>query len=144
MSLNIRHVGIYVDDIDKMIDFYINVFQLKIIYHIIEEGPQTDRMFASEGMKIEVCKMVSSDGGIIELIKKCDKRFERNDQNRNITNTGQMHIAFTVKDAEQKYSELVEYKCRCSSVPVDSSDGKVRVFFATDPEGNFLELVEEK
>ena len=45
--------------------------------------------------------------------------------------------------AETIYEELAKRGCQMLSGPCISPDGKARVFFAKDPEGNYLELVEE-
>ncbi len=70
----IRHVGVYVLNIDKMIGFYKSVFGLAEIYRSIEEGTITDSMFCENRVKIDVCKLQFEDGSIIELIESLDDR----------------------------------------------------------------------
>lgn len=142
MSLSIRHTGIYVNNINIMRTFYMKVFDLCEIYHEIESGVVADAMFATENICIEVCKLRFGDGCVIELIynkeyaglKIC---------NRHIFDSGQMHIAYTVDSADEIYDRIISCGGKCFSKPNKSADGRVYVFFAEDPEGNYMEIVEE-
>lgn len=52
------------------------------------------------------------------------------------------HVALLVDNVDEAHAELVEKGVRIRSAPVDA--GEVRIAFFFDPDGNVLELFEEK
>lgn len=52
------------------------------------------------------------------------------------------HVALLVDSVDEAYAELVEKGVHIRSAPVDA--GEVRIAFFFDPDGNVLELFEEK
>lgn len=52
------------------------------------------------------------------------------------------HVALLVDNVDDAYAELVEKGVRIRSAPTDA--GEVRIAFFFDPDGNVLELFEEK
>lgn len=52
------------------------------------------------------------------------------------------HVALLVDNVDEAYAELVEKGVRIRSAPVDAGDVRIAFFF--DPDGNVLELFEEK
>lgn len=138
----IRHTGIYVKDIEKMTEFYQNIFDLEIVVRQKEYGAYTDMIFHEENVEIDVCKLKFKSGTMIELISYCH-RDDCPDWNEKIYQCGKMHIAITVDSAKNMYENLKGQGCVLMSNPCDAPDGKARVFFARDPEGNYLEIVEE-
>lgn len=146
MTMKMRHVGIYVENIDRMVDFYRELFQLEIVVHQTEKGAYTDTIFNEKLMGVEVYKLQFPDKSMIELLKyrgSGTALLQEKSADEMIYQTGRMHIAITVDSAENVYSKLVDKGCQILSPPCISADGKARVFFARDPEGNYLEIVEE-
>lgn len=138
----IRHTGIYVKNLEAMISFYREVFDLNIVVRQRECGPFTDMIFGEKDVEIEVCKLEFLNKTMIELIRY-PRQNDILDRNEKIYQCGKMHIAITVDSADDMYEILMQKGCRLLSKPCDSPDGKAKVFFARDPEGNYLELVEE-
>lgn len=52
------------------------------------------------------------------------------------------HTGIVVRDIEAAWKRLTEAGCDVLSAPVTAPDGKARLFFARDPEGNLMELVQ--
>lgn len=138
----IRHTGIYVKDLENMILFYKDVFDLNVVVRQKEYGAYTDTIFNESGVGIEVCKLAFSDRTMIELLHYAHGN-DSPDWAEKIHQCGKMHIAVTVDSAWGMYRKLEEKGCLLLSEPCDAPDGKARVFFARDLEGNYLELVEE-
>lgn len=139
----IRHTGIYVKDLESMISFYQDVFDLRIAVRQKEYGDYTDTIFNEKNVEIDVCKLEFSNKTMIELV-----HYAREEDslrwNEKIHQCGKMHIAITVESIEKVYEKIKERGCQVLSKPCNSPDGKVKVFFARDLEGNYLELVEEQ
>lgn len=138
----IRHTGIYVNDLENMISFYKDIFELNIAVRQKEYGLYTDTIFNEENVEIEVCKLEFDDKSMIELVHYADEK-SRPDWDQKIHRCGRMHIAVTVDSADGMYCKLKGKGCVLLSEPCNAPDGKARVFFARDLEGNYLELVEE-
>ncbi len=138
----VRHTGIYVRDLEGMISFYKNVFELKMVVRQIESGVFTDTIFNERKIEIDVCKLEFPNHTMIELIHFIAEEQLPNWQEK-IYQCGKMHIAITVDSADAMYQKLKEAGCILLSEPCNAPDGRARVFFARDVEGNYLELVEE-
>lgn len=138
----IRHTGIYVNDLESMILFYKDIFDVSVAVRQKEQGTYTDTIFNENSVGVEVCKLTFADRGMIELVHYA-RGDNSPDWDEKIHRCGKMHIAVTVDSAWDMYRKLEEKGCLTLSEPCDAPDGKARVFFARDPEGNYLELVEE-
>lgn len=138
----IRHTGIYVKDLEAMVSFYMDVFDLEIMVHQHESGKYTDTIFGENNVDIEVYKLMFKDKSVIELINY-NGLDDLPNWNENIYKCGKMHIAVTVDSVEEMYRKLKKRDCILLSEPCEAPDGKAKVFFARDIEGNYLELVEE-
>jgi catechol 2,3-dioxygenase-like lactoylglutathione lyase family enzyme len=141
---NVRHAGIVVEHLDRQIGFYQDVLGMTVRARAVESGPFIDALLGLPDCSVETVKLVGSDGGaLIELLHFQNPGSpERRDIS--VTTPGPTHVALTVKDLE-----ALEPRMRAAGAtsigPVQlSPDGKVRVAYFRDPEGNFLEVVEEQ
>ncbi|MCB4790652.1 MAG: VOC family protein [Elusimicrobia bacterium] len=137
----LRHVGIVVNNMDKAISFYRDILGLKIKRDMIESGEFIDNILSLEGVKVRTVKMSIRDGGLIELLY-----FESHpcvSSDRELYGIGYSHIALTVNNLDYEYDRLNKIGIVFSSTPKISPDGKAKVVFCQDPEGNQIELVEE-
>ena len=106
-----------------------------------EEGEFIDTIENLNGVKLHMIKLSAPDGSMIELLK--DESHPTPSPERNtLCDRGIRHVAFTVADVEAAWRCLRERGCQTLSEPVTSPDGKARLFFARDPEGNLLEIVQ--
>lgn len=138
----IRHTGIYVKDIEIMRNFYCKYFDMKVEINNIEEGEYIETVLGVRKIKILVNKLTTEDGCMLELIKNFSRESEFIDV-KTLVNVGTYHIAFTVCDLDNLYRRMMLENIKFISKPEISSDGKAKVCFCYDPEGNFVELVEE-
>ncbi|MBQ8945554.1 MAG: VOC family protein [Lachnospiraceae bacterium] len=140
--LSIRHTGIYVKDLTAMKDFYCSCFGMQIVSEGIENGSYIENLLGNPELSINVCKLRFPDGTMLELIEP-DRDGDKDAHSSNVINCGCVHIAFTVKDLQILYNKLAKLGITFISQPMLSPDGKVYVCFCQDPEGNYLELVQE-
>ena len=136
-----RHVGIVVKDMEKMLAFYRDFLGLVVQIDCREKGAFIDTVQNLEGVDVRMVKLALPDGSLIELL--CDdghpiKALDR----RRLCDAGIVHVAFTVQDVEKTYEAFTERQLETLSSPTTSPDGKARLFFTRDPEGNLMELVE--
>ncbi len=140
--LLIRHTGIYVHDLERMKDFYCRYFDMSVFVHDTEGGKYSETILGVPGINIELYKLQRSDATMIELLKPHIEQHEEA-YAPSVTCLGCVHIAFTVEDLDRVYRDMVAEGIQFVSKPTVSPNGKAYVCFCRDPEGNYLELVEE-
>ena len=142
MILATRHTGIVVNDMEKCLRFWRDILGLKVVIDSWEEGDFIDTVQGLAGVKVHMAKLAAPDGTLIELLKD-EKHPGEAPPDRQLFDRGIGHVAFTVADVEAAFRVLRDEGCDVLSDPITSPDGKARLFFARDPEGNLLEIVQE-
>jgi catechol 2,3-dioxygenase-like lactoylglutathione lyase family enzyme len=141
MILATRHVGIVVHDMERCLRFWMDTMGMRVAVDFWETGAYIDALQHLDGVNLHMIKLKAPDGSMIELLK--DEAHPTAPPERNqLCDRGIRHVAFTVADADAAWRALRDYGCPVLSRPLAAPDGKARVFFARDPEGNLLELVE--
>lgn len=141
MIVATRHVGIVVNDIEMSLKFWRDVMGLDVAVDFREEGKFIDTVQHLDGVRLRMIKLTASDGSMIELLY--DEAHPTDPPRANdLCDRGIRHIAFTVSDIEASWKTLRDAGCVVLSEPVTAPDGKARLFFARDPEGNLMELVQ--
>lgn len=143
MILATRHVGINVQDMDRMLHFWRDVMGLKVELEVWNEGEFIDKLQALEGVKVHIIKLAAPDGSLIELLMDITHPTPLPDPARNrLCDRGIRHVAFTVADVDESYQILAAAGCEVLGEPIVSPDNYAKVFFCRDPEGNLLEIVQ--
>ena len=135
----IRHVGVVVEDVEKELLFFRDLLGFEVYWDKIEHGVFIETILKIPSVRVRTIKMRSKNGCALELLRY-DTSFS---SEKKICQTGFTHIAITVLDLDQTYRFLKEKNIEFLSEPKISPDKKAKVAFCRDPEGNFLELVEE-
>lgn len=138
---NIRHIGIVVEDLDKMLEFYCGVLGMKVAKEAVEDGTYIEKLIGLESAVVRTVKLAADDGCTLIELLKFEGAIERV-QPKKLYHTGITHIAVTVEDVDAVYKKIVAKGLTPNSPPVTSPDSYARLFFVQDPEGNYLELVE--
>ena len=138
----IRHTGIVVSNMDKSLEFYVGLLGLKIKKDMLEQGAHLDALLALKDVQVRTVKMEADDGNLVELLwYTSHPRLPRSP--KEICEIGASHVAFTVENLEETYKRLSERGVVFHCTPQHSPDGKVKVTFCKDPDGTFIELVEQ-
>lgn len=141
--LKIRHTGIYVNDLQLMKDFYTKNFCMRESCHDIEDSEYISNLYGENyPIKVELYKLETKDGCMIELLKLASGD-SKNVHSDRIYNKGCSHIAFTVENIDDKYNQLISQGIQFCSPPIVDRDERHKVCICRDPEGNYMELVEE-
>ena len=140
--MKFRHSGIVTNDIERSISFYTEMLGFKVEKDNLETGNFIDLICGLKNTTVRTVKM-SLGGEIVLELLDFQSHPSESDYGHNITNRGYTHIALTVNNLDQVYNLLnlngLEFNCP----PTESPDGKAKVTFCRDPEGNLIELVEE-
>ena len=137
----IRHAGIVVKDMATSINFYTNLLGFEIKKDMVEKGEFMDSFLGIKDVEVRTVKMSLKDGGMIELLKFISHP-QYNDSNY-ITRVGCTHVALTVENIDSLYEKAKGEGVDFINHPLTSPDGNARVAFCKDPDGTWLELVEE-
>lgn len=141
MKTFVRHIGIFVDNLEQMKSFYMNCFDLKEKAHVNEGGNYLETFLGVKGIALENYKLQDPNGLIVELLKTDEEYGEHHFPQ--VCHKGCLHLAMTVQNVNEIYSRLKTHGGDPIAEPIVSPDGNAKVCFGRDPEGNYLELVEE-
>ncbi|MFA5099317.1 MAG: VOC family protein [Candidatus Omnitrophota bacterium] len=137
-----RHTGIVVEDLEKMLFFYRDLLGLKVIERREESSGYIEALLATPGASVTTVKLSCGNSVLVELLHFHSDPSDIRGQ-KGLCVNGISHIAFTVGDIDAEYGKLAAAGVAFVSAPQDSPDGGARVAFCRDFEGNFIELVEE-
>lgn len=150
--LSIGHYGIYVEDIDRMTDFYVDVFGMSIICRKqIDSGSWIEDLCGKEGSNIVVTKLITDkgkregSGDMIELIKvipSIPPTFSNIDIRR-IADIGVSHFGIVCDNIVDISNKIIQNGGEVIISPFKRENGNW-LSFGKDLEGNFLELIERK
>jgi len=150
-----RHTGIIVNDIDRMLDFYIGLgFVLR--RRDLESGEFVNHLLSSKDRTFHTAKLRLPDDRVpipcqfnLELMKLADNQedsladfvFDSFDfEQRNI---GVLDIAFTVDDIEAVLKYILDSGGDLISKPLQATAGFPALHsYARDPEGNVLHIAQ--
>lgn len=141
MLLNMRHAGIVVHNLERMLRFWRDVMGLQVVIDFREEGRFIDTVQGLSGVRLCMIKLRAPDGSMIELLHD-EAHPTPPPEHNDLCDRGIRHLAFTVADVEAAWETLRRAGCPTLSEPVTAPDGKARLFFARDPEGNLMEIVQ--
>ena len=140
---NIRHVGLVVSDVEKALEFYRDLLGLKIQGTTDEKGDFTNKLLDKENIELKTVKLSADDNATrIELLEFSGPKSNQNEKIR-LYNSGFTHIALTVNNLDEMYLRLKKANVQFNCPPKLSPNGKLKITFCRDFEGNYLELIEE-
>jgi len=142
MIKNIRHAGIVVNNLDKSLEFYCDILGFEVKKNQLESGKYIDLFLGLENVRVRTVKLILENQDMIELLYFHNPH-KKAGQAININNIGCTHIALTVDNLQKLYDDLAGEGIEFNNPPTKSRDGKAKVAFCKDPDGTFIELVEE-
>jgi catechol 2,3-dioxygenase-like lactoylglutathione lyase family enzyme len=134
-----RHIGIVVNDLEKMIWFYRDFLKMEITYDKTEKGVFLNHILNSKKLSPRIVKLSVNNKTIVELLF-----FDRGKKTKKKTllNNGYTHFAITVENVDSLYQNFIENNLSIINKPAISQENNVKVFFGCDPENNLIEFVE--
>lgn len=129
MSGRLHHVSLTCSDLNKSIEFYNS------------NGFFIEKKYEDNDCKITLMK---GETGHIELFyfKKNTDLPHSQQQSDFLHKTGLTHIAFAVSNLNEVHIKFLEKGYTCSEINTARLGG-FRYFFTQDPDGNFIEFIEE-
>ena len=138
-----RHIAIVCKgDIAQLKEFYTALFNPSKIIISEEFGTQVEGITGITNINIVTCK-IFSDKFNIELIKYNNPKVNLI-LNNSPAFSGFNHIALTVDDFSLAINKLLKHGGKLLGNGIPNKTSKiVNAIYATDPEGNILEIVQE-
>ena len=142
MITKFRHTGIVVRKLQDQIDFYIGL-GFDVFHREIEEGNFIAELVKIKDARLETAKLMSPCGDLLELLEYHSHPDSKMISLQKSNQLGCSHIAFTVDSLVQTLNQVEALGGNRSDHGLISPNGKHKVAYCHDPEGNLLELVEE-
>jgi len=151
--ISIRHTGIYVHNLERMENFYKRVFaMIPICSGEFDKSPLFDDLYKHIDVSIETSKLITpygkhaGQGDMIELVHVISPDECIGDEPSHlypIYDIGKTHVAFGVDDITEVIKLIIENDGLLQTNVYVMTNGN-KCAFATDPEGNWLELIQRK
>lgn len=141
MITGIHHFALSVSDMERSVDFY-EMFGLHLVSERTVDGGYVEQITAVPGARVRIAHLCGH-GHRLELL-----RYERPTgatAARALPDAGSAHICFTTGDVDAAHRWLADRGVRLRSAPVTTTSGPNRGgrgFYAEDPDGNAVEVVE--
>ena len=142
MISNLRHTGIVVNNLDKCLNFYLSLGFYEISREI-ETGNYIDKLVGLNNVKLQCAKLALNENITLELLKYHSHPYENNDLPRMSNRVGCSHIALTVSNILECFNLISQNGGGSINQIQTSPNGKVKVVYCYDPEGNIIEIVED-
>jgi catechol 2,3-dioxygenase-like lactoylglutathione lyase family enzyme len=147
MNTSLHHVGLTVANLERAVEFYCAVLGCVVIDRAINEGRDMAAITGFPEVRMMSVDLELPGGGRLELLEYAQPTGARLPQES--CNPGHTHVAFTVADADAAYERIVRMGGVVRSRPVQlgapgSSWDGARVFYAVDPDGRTIEIVQPR
>lgn len=144
MVINTRHTGIVVKNLEKAISFYEGL-GMQLFSRMTEKGNYIDTLVGLQEVILDWAKLKLPDGSLVELLQYISPVSSGidNEAVQESNRLGCSHIAFTVTDIEAVVKYIISNNGSIRNNYQLSPDGKVKVMYCYDMEGNILEIVQE-
>jgi catechol-2,3-dioxygenase len=133
------YTGIVVVDLKKQLEFYRDLIGLEVYYSHVEKGAFLNKILGEAGHRPLIYQLGSRGKNIIALLYFSDAKKSKT---KKLINTGLTHIALIVKKLDDLYLLLMSKGIKFAHAPEISPDGRHKVSFCRDFDGNYVELVE--
>ncbi len=141
MIVGHRHTCLLVRNLERSLRFYRDLLGLTVTKRLTIDGGYVDDVFGRRGVKLTYVKLQFPGRE-----PACEPPLELHywHRPRRLPARGFHHISFTVTDLAGEYRRLKRRGVRFLSKPLSSPYAKTRLCFCCDPDGNLIELIEDK
>lgn len=144
--IEMRHVGVYVADLEKMEQFYATVFSMKTVLSKIPTSDILIDAIVGKNAVVYISKLITprgcetGSGDMVELLHVEDE--QTIPFCHPVYSVGTAHIGFGVNNLEQTVQIILSNGGQLKTEILRL--GNNLCCFCTDPEGNWLELIQKK
>jgi catechol 2,3-dioxygenase-like lactoylglutathione lyase family enzyme len=135
-TTGLDHVGLSVRDVDQMSDWYCAALEMTVQarfdYPLGRRAVRGALLVAETGWRVELQECEGSTPGHADSVPA------------SLLRQGLGHLCVRVEDLDEAYALLLDRGAGAVFPPTASPLPGMRVAYASDPEGNFVELLEER
>lgn len=136
MVKSFRHVCIIIEDIEKSLNFYINLLGFIVTKQQVLEGNYPSTLLGMRDVKLTYIKLqLIGNDTKLELYYFHKPKY--------IKHISTNHFALTVDNLVEEYNKLMLAGVLFLSPPQKAPDSNCMVCFCCDPDMNMIELVED-
>ena len=139
----LTHIGLWVTDIGRSIGFYCEALGFDEVSRMHVEGPETAQLLDVPGLVLDLVYL-QRDGFRLELLSYAAPGVHGNVEPRPMNAMGFSHLSFRVDDPDELIARIERSGGRARPERTVTFDGGNRGLMATDPDGNWLELIERR
>ena len=137
----LTHIGLCVSELDRSVEFYCEALGFDEVFRMHVDGPETAQLLGVPGLVLDLVYL-QRDGFRLELLSYPAPGVHRNGQPRQMNAVGFTHLSFRVHDPDEVVARIVRSGGRAWSERTVTFASGNRGLMATDPDGNWLELIE--
>lgn len=141
LELRYRHLGLVVENMEKILEFYVGILGQEIVVDLIEEGNYWAALTGVPNSSSRVVKTRVPDGSVIEIVEFLKPKAII-PPSIVYHLKGLNHLAYNVKEIDTQYEYLKKNGVEFISEVLKSPYDPVKTFFFKDPEDNLLQFVE--
>ena len=134
------HTSMTVGDMDVMLAFYRDHFNMKVL-KLIENKNDGERAKGSgfEGLHMKIAHLALG-GFVLEMVEYVNRKGAKLDMRP--TNIGSHHMGFVCDDIHATYEAMIAKGVRFKSPPYGWGGDSATNCYGVDPEGNRFELMD--
>lgn len=143
MITGMSHVGISVANLERSIGFYRDVLGMSVIQQVPMRGASYDAIMGLKGTdgRIAVLRTGNLEIELLEFQRPPSRPVE---PGHHVSDQGISHFAVHVEDLTALYARLKAAGVRVHSAPVHFASCSTTAVYFCDPDGNYIEMLEEK
>ncbi|OBG90991.1 lactoylglutathione lyase [Mycobacterium sp. E3251] len=137
----LTHIGLCVSDLERSVRFYCTAMGFDESGRLTVDGPETARLLGVPGLVL-VLVYLQRDGFRLELLGYPVPGVREKRRPRRMNAVGFTHLSFRVDDADAVVARIERLGGQARPERTVTFDGGNRGLMATDPDGNWIELIE--
>ncbi|OBG59768.1 MULTISPECIES: VOC family protein [unclassified Mycobacterium] len=137
----LTHIGLCVSDLERSVRFYCTAMGFDESGRLTVDGPETARLLGVPGLVLDLVYL-QRDGFRLELLGYPVPGVREKRRPRRMNAVGFTHLSFRVDDADAVVARIERLGGQARPERTVTFDGGNRGLMATDPDGNWIELIE--
>lgn len=139
----LTHIGLCVSDLNRSVEFYCEALGFAELSRMHIDGPETAQLLDVPGLQLDLVYLQRA-GFRLELLSYAVPGVHRNLEPRQMNAVGFTHLSFLVEDPNELITRIERCGGRARPERTVTFEGGNRGMMATDPDGNWLELIERR
>lgn len=136
-------IGVLVEDLNKSLDFYINVIGMVQVRELTIDSEKAKRMGLSNGESFDIkfLKLENSENATELKLMSCGKKTNRSKQVYIPDDNGIRYLTIFVKSMKPLLERIRRYGVKPLGQTPTMLDANRQFVLVQDPDGNFVELI---